>query len=514
MISFSGRVGSLWVHITALILCLVFSLPLLALFGQALYSAHPLPWDALSERTLYYLLGNSLVLVGLTSVLSTSLGFILAFFVFKTDVPGKKFWQLAFTLPLSIPSYIGAIVYSSLFAPKASLYQWTGYDLWNIYGMDGAVFILTLFTFPYSFLICRSQMKGMDPKWEEAAFDLGLSKGAVIFRILIPLYRPALVSAMLLIGLYVLSDFGAIALLRFNTFTTAIFYQLDSFNPEKASFLGAILLLISGGMVWWRDYNLRKNNHESFSGKSSPCLFSLKGGRWPVLIFMGGVFLLSVIVPLATLFSHMLSENIQWSPLWGTIRSSFFLAFSVALTVSTLGFFFCYGLKVWGRQWGPQCFQKIAFSLYGVPGILIALGTLFLARTFLGPFYGTILPLFLGLCACFFPQGLEAMNWGQKALRHNLVEASFDLNQSHWKTLKKVFFPLLKGTTGAAFLLIFISVLKELPTQLLLRPPGLKTLSVELWIYADEAFYPQASLYGLVIIFLAALTTPLILKRY
>ena len=437
------------------------------------------------------------------------MGLILAFLVVKTDLPGKKFWHVAMALPLSIPTYIGAIVYTTLLAPHGMVYQWLGRDLWNIYGADGAIFVLTLFTFPYSFLICSSQLKKMGTLWEDAAFDLGKGKRTVICRVLIPLCLPALLSSALLIGLYVLADFGAIALLRFNTFTTAIFYQLDSFERDKASLLGLILLSLALVMTHCRDQFLKKTDYASLGEKTPhPSLYPLGKYKGPALLLLGSCLLFSVVIPLMILLYHILSEEIEWKGLWAPLFYSLLMALGVAFIAAGSGSFVSYAIKVW-KGWGQKFFKKIVFSLYGVPGILIALGTLFVARTMLGSFYGTVVPLALGLLIRFFPQAMEAMSWGKKAMGHNLMEASFDLGQGHWATLRRVFFPLIQGAVGASFLVVFISVLKELPLQLILRPAGIDTLSTRLWIDASEAFYGQASLYGITIILLAATMTPL-----
>ena len=266
---------------------LVLGLPLFYLFQKAM--AGFLSWDwGTSLKPILLLLVHSLAVTALVTILAVSLGLIFAFLVVKTDLPGKKFWEVALVLPLSIPTYIGAIVYTTLLAPRGMVYQWLGKDLWNIYGADGVVFVLTLFTFPYSFLICRSQLKRIGPLWEEAAFDLGKGKAATLWHVVIPLCSPALLSSALLISLYVLADFGAIALLRFNTFTTAIFYQLDSFNQEKAGLLGLVLLLLAFLIIHCRDQLLKRTDYTSLIGNiPHPALYALGKYKGLALLFMG-----------------------------------------------------------------------------------------------------------------------------------------------------------------------------------------------------------------------------------
>ncbi|MCY4644457.1 MAG: iron ABC transporter permease [Bacteriovoracales bacterium] len=494
---------------------LLFSLPLFSILQKA-FSALGV-WDFGSfQKHLFTLLFNSFTIVAVTTTLSVSIGFLLAFLVVKTDLPGKRFWEVVFVLPLGIPSYIGAIAYISLLAPKAILSDWLGRELWNIYGADGVIFILTLFTFPYSFLICRSQLKKMGAHLEESAFDLGADRFRTIMGVFIPLCRPALFSSALLAGLYVLADFGTIALLRFNTLTTAVFYQLNSFHRENAALLGLFLFLLALAGVCLRDYLLEKNHHESLTGKTEAVFVYPLGSvaRALALVFAGLLFFLSVALPLATLSYYLFTEEVDFTKWWAPCLNTFLMAFALAFSLVLSGPFVSYGLKVWGNHFGAKLFRKIAFSLYGIPSILLALGVIFVAQTALGRFYGTVIPLAVGLFIRFFPQGLEAMSWGQKSLGQNLLDASFDLGHGYLSTLRRVFLPLLKGSVASAFLLVFVSVLKELPMPLLLRPPGMEILSVQLWIDASEGLYGQASLYGLMIVVLSMLATPLILKRY
>ena len=451
----------------------------------------------------------------MVAVLSVGLGFFLAFIIVKTDIPYKRFWKMAFVLPLSIPTYLGAIVYTALFAPRGMVYSVLGRDLWNIYGLDGVIFVLTLFTFPYSFLICCAQLKNMGRTWEETAFDLGRGQWNTFLTVVIRLCRPALFSSGLLVGLYVLGDFGAIALLRFNTFTTAIFYQLDSFQSQNAAFLGLVLLIPAVAIVWLRDSFFKRRDHQHLVGKSNQVvIYALGAYKGVVLLFFSVVVLLSVLVPLLILLFYALGDGhdlVEGMDVWKPFVTSFVIAIVVASATVGIGTLFSYAMKVWPGGWGGQLFKKVVLSLYGLPGILIALGTLFVAQNIPGNFYGSAGPLLVALFILFFPQAFEALSGVQKTLGKNLIHASFDLGRGHWGTLRGVFLPLLQNGMVGAFVLIFVSTLKELPVQLLLRPPGMATLSVQLWIDATEAFYAQAALSGLLIVVLASCSTPFLL---
>ena len=512
MISPSDRWTRRGIQGTLVLATFILSAPLLYLTGTALQEFFDK--SILRGKTIL-LLVNSLEVAGAVTLLATTLGFVLAFLTVKTDLPGKKYWQIALILPLSIPSYIGAIAYTSLLAPRGLVYDWIGLDLWNIYGKDGVIFVLTVFTFPYSYLICRSRLKELGTTWEESAFDLGKTPLTTLSKVVIPLCLPALTSSALLIGLYVLADFGSIALLRYNTFTTAIFYQLENFHQQNASILGLLLLSTTSLIIYGRDWFLKRHRHETEKKKTGqPYLYPLGWYKWPGLLLLAATLLISLLIPLFTMFASLLDHSDEWPSLWKPLWGGFAIAIATATITTLLLPLINYGIKILPDSPATKLYQRITSSLYGIPSVLTALGVILISQEFLGGLYGTLIPLICALAIRFFPVAVEASQWEYQSFSRNLIEASYNLGRGHIQTLKKVFIPLTKRGIGAGFLLVFVGALKELPLQLLLRPPGFQTLSVELWTNAQEAFYGPAALYGLLMISLTTLTLPLILKRY
>ena len=514
LISPLDRFSHKGIQLAFLALTIILSSPLLFLSSTALQGLFSLDENVLRGQTLT-LLFNSIAVAGAVTTLGTSLGFVLAFLTVKTDLPGKKYWQVALILPMCIPSYIGAIAYTSLLAPRGLVYDWIGQDLWNIYGRDGVIFVLTLFTFPYSYLICLSRLKELGSTWEESALDLGKNVRMTLLKVVIPLCRPALASSALLIALYALADFGSIALLRYNTFTTSIFYQLESFHQQRASLMGFILLSLTCLMVYGRDRFILRTHHETSKKKTGkPYLYPLERYKWPCLFFLSTTITLSFILPVFTMTTHLFSSQEDWQHMWGPLVNGGALALLTATIITVCLPLIIYGTKVFSSFFAIKLCQRVIPSLYGLPSILTALGVLLIAQEYLGNLYGTLFPLLLALIIRFFPVAMEAMNWENKSLSQDLMETSYNLGRGHLKTLKRIFIPLTKRGTAAGFLLVFIGALKELPLQLLLCPPGFRTLSVELWINAQEAFYGQAALYGLLMIFLTTTITPMILRRF
>jgi iron(III) transport system permease protein len=184
--------------------------------------------------------------VGLAAVVtaaSVAVAVPLAWLTARTDLPGRRAWAVLAALPLVIPSYVGGFVLVSMFGPRGLLQDALaplGVErLPEIYGLPGAALALTLFSYPYVLLTVRGALRGMDPALEEASRSLGSGGWATFFRVTLPQLRPAIVAGALLVALYSLSDFGAVSLLQFDSFSREIYTQYRSaFDRTPAAILG------------------------------------------------------------------------------------------------------------------------------------------------------------------------------------------------------------------------------------------------------------------------------------
>ncbi len=208
----------------------------------------------LRPRTGQVIWNSSVLTIGVT-LASLLIALPLAWLTVRTDLPGRKMWTVLLTLPLVIPSYVGGFALVAMMGPKGILQSWLaplGVErLPSIYGLPGALWALTLFTYPYLFLSIRAGLRNQDPALEEAANSLGHSRWTTFWRVTLPNLRPAITSGALLVALYTLSDFGAVSLLRFNSFTRAIYVQyLSSFDRSLAALLSLILVLMTVALLY------------------------------------------------------------------------------------------------------------------------------------------------------------------------------------------------------------------------------------------------------------------------
>jgi iron(III) transport system permease protein len=166
------------------------------------------------------------------TVTAVVLGVGLAFLTARTDLPVRRLIGVASVIPLVIPSFLGAFAIVAALAPGGLLTEWfaalgiDGVDLPSPYGFGGAYAALTLFTYPYVLLTVRGALRGIDPALEEASRTLGRGGWTTFRTVTLPQLRPAIGAGGLLVTLYVLSDFGAVTLMRYPTLTQAIYVRL------------------------------------------------------------------------------------------------------------------------------------------------------------------------------------------------------------------------------------------------------------------------------------------------
>jgi iron(III) transport system permease protein len=155
---------------------------------------------------------NSLVLAAGSAICSALIALPLAWLTVRTDLPLRRFWTVVTALPLVIPSYIGAYLMISTIGPRGLLQGWLeplGVErLPSIYGLPGALAVLTFLSFPYTLLSLRASLLGMDPTLEEASRGLGRSGWTTFWKVTFPQMRPGLAAGSLLVALYGLRDFG------------------------------------------------------------------------------------------------------------------------------------------------------------------------------------------------------------------------------------------------------------------------------------------------------------------
>ncbi|MDF3142096.1 ABC transporter permease subunit, partial [Streptomyces sp. T21Q-yed] len=197
------------------------------------------------------------------------LGVSLAWLTARTSLPGARAWSVLATLPLAVPSYVAAFAWLSA-APQTT-------------GLAGAALALTLVSFPYVLLPVAAALRGIDPAQEEAARSLGHGPLRTFWRVTLPQLRPAAAGGALLVALYVLSDFGAVSLMRYDTFTRAIHTSYRaSFDRTPAAALSVVLVVLTMALVAAEARTRGRAGHTRTGGGTARPAIPMPLGRWRI----------------------------------------------------------------------------------------------------------------------------------------------------------------------------------------------------------------------------------------
>ena len=469
-------------------------------------------WVQLWQSRVPELLYNTLRLTAGVGAVTLVCGVGLAWLVVRYEFFGRSVWTWLLAAPLGIPPYIMAYGYTELFAywgPLRPLIQ-------RILGPDvqlpalynswpAAVFVLSLATFPYVYLLSRAAFLRTNLAFEEAARLSGAGQMRSWLRVVLPMQRPAIAAGLFLVCLYVMADFGAVSILRYSTFTRAVYVQMAGrYDLMGAAALSLILVVLSlAFFAAERHFRRRSRFYQTTSGYRPGARTVL--GRGPsVLAFCccAVVFGVGFGVPVAHLGAEAVTHVNQGaldSAFWGYARNSILGAAAAATLAVAFALPLAYvALRRPGRV--HHLLLHASYAGYVLPGPIIALGLIFCTAHLMAPVYGTVAVVVLAYVVRFFPQCLQAGEAALHQITPVLEEAGRSSGVPLWRVLYRVTLPLMRPALVTGWVLVFVNAMKELPATLLLRPVGFDTLAVRIWIETSEEFYAQAAPAALLLI--------------
>ncbi len=437
---------------------------------------------------------------------------ISCWIITRTDIKFKPVWSGLLPMPLVVPSYVGAFIIIIVLGPKGILQKALEplgiTTLPDIYGFEGAWLTLTFLCYPYIFLTLKSAMENIDPALQEIAQSSGYSYWKYFLKIELPLLRPSITSGSMLVILYTLSDFGAVSLLRYQTFTWSIYLQYQAaFDRTLAAGLSLILATIVISILYF-EAKTRKNRayyRTNARASQSKPLFQLNKWQIPASMLLGSVLLIGLIIPLFFLiylaFQGFITDQIPKNILNLSINS---LTVSVVTAISTFGAGSSIALIT------AKYKHKIAILLenasyigFGIPGIVIALSLVFFGANYASLLYQTIPFLIFGYTIMFMPALIGAFKSSLLSVNPRIEESSKILGESELGTFRRILLPLTSPGIYHGMSLVFLLTIKELPVTLILGPLDFGTLATALWNASEEAFFLEAAISGVLIIVLS-----------
>ena len=452
---------------------------------------------------------------------SLILGLLISIILVRFNIPGSKILFTLSVLPLVIPSYIGALTYVSAFSPKGLFVQlFSSLGINEIAGIDGffgSWLVLTLFTYPYVVLICSSALRNLDSTVEDAARSLGKNRFNVYTQVVIPRLKKPIIFSGLLVGLYVISDFGAVSLMRYPTLTKAIYsYYEFNINGDPVIFYSSILIVLALLISF-----IQRGSEEARSAKvSGTPKISEKTNLSPrskVLIytFLSLVIFSGLILPISVL-SYWLIRGLSAGNSVRAVFGGVVGSLSVSLLAALFSVIVSTPIIIMVSQYRSKfgnVLERIMLALYGLPHISVGVAILFITIKIFPSIYQSFTALIISYLIVFLPQAIGAGQASMEQVKSNYLDASAGLGMSKLKSFYRITLPLIYRGLFAGGALVFLSTMKELPQTLLLRPTGLNTMAIDIWSYASEGLFTQAAFSSFILLAISAIPTYILSTR-
>jgi iron(III) transport system permease protein len=442
------------------------------------------------------LLWNTVRLTVVVTILCAVIGTAAAWFIERTDLPGRRVWAVLVVVPLAIPDFVVS-------------FGWASLSTW-VEGFRGAVLVMTLAIYPLVYLPVAASLRNNDPGQEEVARSLGAGRLSTFWRITIGQARTAILGGCLLVALVILAEYGAFEILGYQTFTTEIFTEFNvSFNVPTASALSLVLVLLSL-LALSGEGLVRHRGRVSRSGPLAQRVAERhRLGRSTLPVLAGFLLLvgLALGVPVGAAVYWIVESGHGYltgvslvDAAWHTALYSglaALLATVMALPVALLA------TRHRGRVY--QLLERSTYLVLAMPGLVIAFALSYFCERYAGGFLYQSAPLLiLAYAILFFPLALVCVRASVIQAPPALEDVARSLGQHRLAVLWRVTLPLIRPGLAAGFCLVFLSAVTELTATLILIPTGVQTLATQFWAYQQNLSYGQAAPFALAIIIIAA----------
>ncbi|CAM3801593.1 ABC transporter permease [Nocardioides zeicaulis] len=461
-------------------------------------------WHLLVRPRIGELLTNTLTLTASCMAATALLGVVLAVLVERTDLPGRRAWHGLLVAPLAVPAFVNG-------------YAWVSLDR-SVHGFGGAFAVVTLSYYPLVYLPVVAMLRRLDPALEESAWSLGHSRARTLATVVLPQLRPALLGGALLVGLHLLAEFGALSLLRFPTFTTAIYDQYGStFNGAAATAMAGVLVLLCLVLLL-AELRLRGDRRYARIGRGAARTsvpLGLGAWRWPLLATLAGVVVLAVGVPAFSLVRWLVvgtSTEFPLGDLTEALASTVVLALlgALATTVAAVPVVW---LAVRHRGRVSTLIERSTYVANALPGIVVGLALVVASLRLVPPVYQTATLLVAAYAILFLPRAVVTVRAGLEQAPAVLDDVAHSLGTGPLETARRVTLPLIAPSLGAGAALVFLAISTELTATLMLSPIGTRTLATEFWSASSELRYGAAAPYALLLVLVSIPATVLLMRQ-
>lgn len=471
---------------------------------------------------------NSISLALPVMIIACAIGVFLAWAVTRTDMPGRRTFEIAFLLPMLYSPLVGVIGWSVLADPQAGVLNtaWkftTGaaQPLINIYSYAGIVWVMVLYFIPYAFILNVGAFRSMDPALEEAAAVSGASLWRRLAHVTLPIMVGSVAASALFIFTLALEQFAIPGFLgshiRFDTLAYAIYLRTNTYPSDLpgAAAAGTLLLILSAvGLYWYRCLTRRSEKFVTVTGRGyKPGVTLLGGMRYALfaaclLVCLAGIALplgavaLRALLPvrttgldLTTLGFGNFEQLFAAEDILLGLRNSVYLGAGVATLCAVLGLALSFRI-VRGKNRAMGLADYLIAMPIGIPGTVFGVGMLW---AYVGtPLYLTLWILMLAFVTRYLVYGVRTLGTGMIQIDKTLEEAATVSGANPLRTFMFVNLPLLRPVIASAWLLVFMIVMREISASVILYGVKSVTLPILTWSYLVDGSYGLASALAIV----------------
>jgi iron(III) transport system permease protein len=471
--------------------------------------------DNFADLSRYsHIFANTVTVAVAATVMAIVFGFVMAWILSRTNVPGRAALEQLMALPYYVTPLMGALAWSLIGSPSGGFLN----QVWRALGGDGHLidmttsygiaWVMALFEGSVAFVMIGAVMKSMDPALEEASQVLGAGRLRTMLRITLPLVLPGVLGAAIFVFAEMLGSFSAALVLglpsRFYVVTTAMYQLVSQYPPQfpRAAAMGVSLFAVMFAMVYIYRRVVRGGTYVTITGKAfRPRVMNVGRLRWPLLAMCWAYLGVAVILPIFTLLYSSIQrlatafpkvgnftlENYRTALSLDAVRGALWYSLLLGVGTASLGVLIM-GFLAWmifrSRLPGVGVIEYVLMFPQAVPRLVFAFGMLWAWLIFPIPVYGTLWLLLIAYLTVFLPLGLRTISGVILQIDRSLEESAQMCGASWSYRMRTVTVPLLRPGLIAAWLLLFIASVRELGASILLMGPHSKVITpaiVESW---------------------------------
>jgi iron(III) transport system permease protein len=489
---------------------------------------------------------NTLTVSVAATVMALVFGFVMAWILTRTNVPGRKLFEQLMAVPYYLTPLLGALAWSLLGTPESGFIN----QYWRALGGDsylidintsyGIAWVMALFEGSVAFVMIGAVMKSMDPGLEEASQVIGASRLRTMLRVTLPLVLPGVLGAAIFVFAEMLGSFAAALVLgtpsRYYVVTTAIYQLIQQYPPKipLAAAMGVSLFAVMFFMLFIFRRIIKAGNYVTITGKAfRPRVNDVGRLRWMMLGVCVFYLVAAVALPLVTLvyaslqklavafpaagnwtldnFREAMSMNAVRSALGNSLVLGFWTATVGVLLMGFLSWLICRS-----RLPGSSVIEYIVMFPQAVPRLVFAFGIMWAWLVFPIPIYGTLWLLLIAYLTVFLPLGVRTISGVMLQIDKSLEECAQMCGAPWGYRIRTVTVPLLRPGLLAAWLLLFIASVRELGASILLMGPHSKVITpsiVESWFATSSELTAALALIQTVVVALAVTLLVAVTRR-